>query len=258
MNGGLYDYFIGDPVVTPPEHQPDFHEVIARLPHSYQINNRDQAVEPAPARAEVGLPDQGVVFACFCSADKLERPVFRHWMEILRSCPGSVLWLLEASPLQRSNLREEARAQGVDPGRLVFAKAIAKPAHLARLSLADIHLDTGTMGAHTTGSDALWAGVPLITRLGEAMAGRVGASLLHAVGLPELVAADWQAYTRLAIELARTPDRLAALKAKLAGNRLSTPLFDTERSVRDMERLYEAMWQRFSSGGSPAPIDVKP
>ncbi len=242
MSGHLYDYLIGDAVVTPPAHEKDYLEQIARLPASYQINNRDQALGPVPTRESEGLPEAGFIFACFCSADRIERDVFARWMSILRQCPGSVLWLLGSSTTLQANLRRRAEQDGVEPSRLVFAARQMKAAHLGRFALADLHLDTGTFGAHTTGSDALWAGVPLLTKIGDGFPSRVGASLLHAVGMPELIAPDWDSYERLAADLAQHPDKLAALKQKLAANRLTQPLFDTDRSVRDLESLYESLW----------------
>jgi protein O-GlcNAc transferase len=242
MSGHLYDYLIGDAVVTPPAHEKDYLEQIVRLPESYQINNRDQVLGPVPTRESEGLPEAGFIFACFCSADRIERDVFRRWMNILRQCPGSVLWLLGSSTTLQTNLRRSAAQDDVDPLRLVFAGRQTKAAHLGRFALADLHLDTGTFGAHTTGSDALWAGVPLLTKIGDGFPSRVGASLLHAIGLPELIAPDWDSYERLAVHLAQHPDRLAVLKEKLAANRLTQPLFDTDRSVRDLEALYETLW----------------
>jgi protein O-GlcNAc transferase len=256
FSGRLYDYLIGDPVVTPPEHGADFREVIARLPHSYQINNCDQPIAASPQRTAEGLPEGAFVFACFCSGEKIERNVFARWMEILRQCPSAVLWLLGESPTMQANLRRAASLLEIDPTRLVFAGRQPKAQHLGRIALADLHFDTGTYGAHTTGSDALWAGVPLLSVMGDAFPSRVGASLLYAVNLPELVVADWDAYVRLAVDLGRGPDRLAAVRQKLSANRLTAPLFDTARSVRDIEALYERMWAACLSGAERTPIDL--
>lgn len=254
LSDHLYDYLIGDPVVTPPEHAGDYLETLARLPDSYQVNNRDQAIATPPARSAEGLPEGACVFACFSLADKIERGVFGHWMEVLRETPGSVLWLF-AGDGAHDNLCAAATQAGIDPARLVFAGRKPKAKHLARLSLADLHLDTGTYGAHTTASDALWAGVPAISVLGDAFASRVGSSLLRAVGLPELVCGDWPAYIRLAAELGRAPVRRQALRARLGAQRLTAPLFDTDRTVRGLEGLYRRMWDRFAAGQAPRPLD---
>jgi predicted O-linked N-acetylglucosamine transferase (SPINDLY family) len=254
FSGRLYDYLIGDPVVTPLEHATDYLEAIVQMPHSYQINNCDQPIAASPQRAAEGLPDGAFVFACFCGGEKIEREVFSHWMEILRQCQGSILWLFGESPTMQTNLRRAASLQGIDPTRLVFAVRQPKAQHLGRIALADLHFDTGTYGAHTTGSDALWAGVPLLSVIGDAFPSRVGASLLYAINLPELVVADWDAYVRLAINLAQDPAHLAAVRQKLGANRISTPLFDTARSVHDLEALYERMWAARISGAERLPI----
>jgi protein O-GlcNAc transferase len=256
LSNFLYDYLIGDPTVTPAEHAADYLETLARLPDSYQVNNRDQTITPPPSRIEEGLPEEACVFACFSLADKIERAVFAHWMRLLSETPASVLWLFAGGPAQ-GNLRAAAGQAGIDPTRLVFADRKPKAEHLARLSLADLHLDTGTYGAHTTASDALWAGVPAITVLGEAFPARVGASLLRAVGLPELICPDWPAYVRLAGEFGRQPDRRRALRAKLAAQRLTAPLFDTDRTARGLEDLYRRMWERVAAGVAPQPLDIQ-
>jgi predicted O-linked N-acetylglucosamine transferase (SPINDLY family) len=256
FSGRLYDYLIGDSLVTPPEHAEDYLETIARMPHSYWINDCDQPITPSPQRAAEGLPEGAFIFANFCNGEKIERDVFARWMEILRQCDGAVLWLFGESPALQKNLRHAASLQGVDPARLVFAGRQPKAQHLGRVALADLHLDTGTYGAHTTGTDALWAGGPLLSVIGNAFPSRVGASLLHAIGLPELVAADWDAYVRLAIDLAHDPARLASVKQKLSANRLTTPLFDTARTVRDLESLYGKMWMARVSGAERAPINL--
>jgi predicted O-linked N-acetylglucosamine transferase (SPINDLY family) len=255
LSGRLYDYLIGDSVVTPPEHAGDYLETLARLSGSYQINNIDQEIVSASSRAAEGLPEKGFIFACFCAAEKIERTVFTRWMDILRQCPGAVLWLFGETPVLQENLRRAAAAHGIDATRMIFAGRRPRAHHLGRLALADLHFDTGTYGAHTTGSDALWAGVPLLTMLGDAFPARVGASLLQAVNLPELIATNWESYVRLAIDLAGNPARLAAIRRKLSASRRSARLFDTARTVRDLETLYEKMWQAHLRGGKLAPID---
>lgn len=256
LSGRLYDYIIGDPIVTPRERAADYLEAIAWMPHTYRVNDCDLATDPPPSRAMENLPDDAFVFACFCAAEKIEPDVFRLWIEIVGEIPGAVLWLYGESPTMQSNLRRAAAARGFDPARLVFASRRPKAQHLARVALADLHFDTGTYGAHTTGSDALWAGVPLVSRLGDTFPSRVGASMLHSAGLPELIAGDWPAYRQVCLDLARDRPRLAALRAKLAATRLTVPLFDTARSVRDVESLYDKMWSACLSGAPPRAIET--
>ena len=188
------------------------------------------------------------MYGCFNHSFKIQPEVFGAWMRLLRAVDGSVLWLLESNAAAVRNLRAEALARGIAPERLVFAPRMPLAAHLARHRHADLMLDTMPYNAHTTASDALWAGVPLVTCIGETFAGRVGASLLEAIGLPELVAADLASYEALALALARDPGRLAAISAKLAANRMSTPLFDTVRFTRDLEALFATMVERQRAG----------
>ena len=241
LGGQLHDYLIGDAVVTPPDHDADYAETVLRLPGSYQINDCEQAIGRPVTREQAGLPEQAMVYACFCSADKIERPVFETWMAVLRAVPGSVLWLYGDSPILQSNLRGAAAAAGVDPQRLIFAAWQPKPDHLARLGLADLHFDTGTYGAHTTGSDALWAGVPLLTVLGDGFPSRVGASLLQAMDLDELICRDWPDYRALAIDLGRDAGRRHSLGQKVRQARQTCDLFNTDKTVRALEDLYTRM-----------------
>ena len=205
---------------------------------------------------DLGLPDTGFVFCCFNDNYKITPNVFSVWMRILHAVDDSVLWLFEDNPTAAGNLRREAAARGIAPQRLVFARRLPNAEHLARHRCADLFLDTLPYGAHTTASDALWAGLPVLTCLGETFAGRVGASLLNAIQLPELITTAPDAYEELAIELARNPARLAALKAKLARNRLATPLFDTARFTRHIEAAYAAMMERHRAGLSPDHIQL--
>jgi predicted O-linked N-acetylglucosamine transferase (SPINDLY family) len=256
-NAPFYDYVIADRIVVPPEHLEHYTEALVWLPRTYYFTDHEQPIaETAPTRAQEGLPAEGFVFACYCGHFKIERAAFACWMRLLQAVPGSVLWLYEESAESVRALRSAAVAQGVNPGRLVFGRRRPKPEHLARLALADLCVDTFTYGGHTTTVDALWAGVPVVTRLGDAFAGRVGASLLQAVGLPELVAPDLAAYEALALRLARDPRALAALRATLAANRLTQPLFDTPRFVRAMEEAFRRMWARHRAGERPALIDL--
>jgi predicted O-linked N-acetylglucosamine transferase (SPINDLY family) len=238
------DYILADRIVIPPYEDKCYDEKIAWLPHCYQINDRKRAIGETGGRAEAGLPDGVFVFANFNHVNKLTPDTFSLWMRILKQVPGSILWLLRPDPLARENLIREAEARDVDSARLVFAESLSLEKHLARLGLADLFLDGLPYGAHTTASDALWAGLPLITCRGKSFAGRVAASLLHAVGLPELVAEDEPAFEGLALRLAREPGRLTEIRQKLAATRDTTPLFDTERQTRAIETAWKMMLER--------------
>jgi predicted O-linked N-acetylglucosamine transferase (SPINDLY family) len=240
----LADYIIGDPVVTPPEHASDFSETLALMPHCYQPNDRSRPLGAPPARQEEGLPENGFVFCCFNQFIKINPGTFDVWCRLLAATPGSVLWLLDQDQQGQLNLEREARRRGVAGNRLVFAARKPIAEHLARLSLADLALDTFPCNSHTTASDALWAGVPIVTRIGQTFASRVAASLLTTHGLPELIAPDDEAYEKLALSLVNQPEKLRQLRQKLDAARLTSPLFDTVRFARDLERLYEAIWQQ--------------
>jgi protein O-GlcNAc transferase len=228
--------------VLPLNDQPFYSEKIIHLPHCYQVNDSSRAIaEAAPSRAKAGLPASGFVFCCFNAAWKITPRMFAIWMRLLSSVPGSVLWLLDDNDSARRNLVRAATAQGVDPTRLVFAPRMEQAAHLARHRLADLFLDTLPYNAHTTASDALWTGLPLVTILGKQFDGRVAASLLTAIGLPELVTPSAGAYEALALALARDPARLADIKAQVAQNRLSSPLFDTDGFRKAIEAAYQGM-----------------
>ncbi len=243
MGASFIDHLITDAVVTPPDRAPYYAERLAFLPHSYQVNDSEQAIaDVLPDRAQCGLPAQGFVFGCFCTHYKIEPTIFSLWMDLLQARAGSVLWLIAGNPLAEANLRREAANRGVDPARLVFAAVLPKALHLSRLRHTDLFLDTHFYNGHTTASDALWAGVPVLSCPGEAFASRVGESLLRAIGLPELVAPTLAHYRALALELAADPLRLRALRDRLQANRLTEPLFDTTRFARDLEDLYERIW----------------
>jgi protein O-GlcNAc transferase len=257
MGAQYMDYIIGDRWVIPEEHQRWYTEKIVYMPDSYQANDaRRRIADGAPSRAEAGLPEAGFVFCCFNSSYKISPGLFDIWMRLLQQRNGSVLWLVEDNPAATRNLRREAGHRGVDAGRLIFAPRLRLEDHLARHRLADLFLDTHPCNAHTTASDALWAGLPVITRLGDTFAGRVAASLLAAAGLPELIARSWEEYEHLALDLSADSGRLAALKAKLAGGRASHPLFDTGRYCRHLETAYAAMWERAQRGTVPESFSV--
>ncbi len=233
------DYVLADRIVLPLDQQPNFSETILHLPDCYQANDATRIVPPAPPRAEAGLPDGAFVFCCFNNSWKITAPVFDIWMRLLLQVPGSVLWLLD-SPAA-ANLRAHAAARGVDPARLVFAPRLPPDSHLARHQLADLFVDTLPYNAHTTCSDALWAGLPVVTCYGKAFHGRVAASLLKAIGMPELVTVRAQDYEALALELAKNAALLQATREKLARNRTTTALYDSARFRAGIEAAYAAM-----------------
>ncbi len=251
------DYLLADPVVLPADQAAFCTEQPAWLPECYQVNDRWQDIaETGVRRADQGLPEQGFVFCSFNQMQKLEPAMFAVWMRILGQTPGSVLWLHTHSEEAPERLRAEAAMRGIAGERLIFAERLPKARHLERHRLADLFLDTRIYNAHTTASDALWAGVPVLTCIGEAFPARVAASLLRAIDLPELITHSLEEYESLAVRLATRPVELAGLRAKLAGQRLRTPLFDTERFARHLERAYELMWERHAQRLPPAPLPV--
>jgi protein O-GlcNAc transferase len=251
------DYLIADRMIIPETSRIHYAEKVVTLPDSYQANDPTRPISDKPfTRAACELPAEGFVFCCFNNSYKILPDVFESWMRILKAVPGSTLWLLGDNPTAIANLRSHAAALAVNPGRLVFAERMALPDHLARHHQADLFLDTLPCNAHTTASDALWAGLPVLSRPGETFAGRVASSLLAAIGLPELIVATPQAYERLAIELATEPEKLAAIRQKLARNRLTTPLFDARTFARHIESAYTAMVQRRAAGLSPDHISI--
>jgi predicted O-linked N-acetylglucosamine transferase (SPINDLY family) len=258
MGASFMDYIIADPTVIPEDQQRHYAERVAYLPYCYLPADRTRAVaERTPSRAEVGLPPSGFIFVSFNNSYKFHPVMFGVWMRLLRAVEGSVLWLPENNATARRNLIREAEARGVAGSRIVFAPAVPDPAeHLARLSLADLFLDTLPYNAHSTAIDALWAGVPIVTLLGNSFAGRVAASALKAVDLPELIAKTPAEYEAMALGLARDPAALAALRAKLGRNRMTMALFDTARFTRDLEAVFMAMWERHRRGERPASFAV--
>lgn len=257
MAAPYMDYIVGDGTILTAADADDFSEKLVLLPGCYQPNDRKRQIsERVFDRGELGLPADGFVFCCFNNTHKIMPDVFDSWMRILRAVPGSVLWLLGESAAVRANLEREAAARGVDPARLVFADKMRLSEHLARHSAADLFLDTLPYNAHTTASDALWAGLPMITQIGASFAARVGASLLQAVGLPDLIARSREDYEALAIGLASDRDRLGAIRTRLSENRMTLPLFDTPAFTRGLEAAYEAMVGRHRAGLPPDHIDL--
>jgi predicted O-linked N-acetylglucosamine transferase (SPINDLY family) len=243
--------------VIPPEDEQYFHERVWQLPRCYYVTDDRRGLPPATTRSAHGLPDDALVLACLNQSYKLRRPLLATWLAALRACRNAVLWLLAEHPRARENLRAEAQRAGVDPARLVFASALPQDAHIARLPCADLALDTLPYGAHTTGCDALWMGVPMLTCRGTTFAGRVGASLLKASGLPDLIAGSTEEYGALLQRLVAAPSRLAEYRDHLLRTRASNPLFDTAGFTRDWEalllRIYDDAAARDSSGRGGAP-----
>jgi len=260
MGADYMDYLVADSVLIPESHSQRYSERIVRLPHSFLPHDSTRAIAAsAPTREQCGLPSRAFVFCCFNNSYKINPPVFSAWMNLLHRVESSVLWLSQHSPAAVSNLREEASRHGIDPDRLIFApRAPLQSEYLARLRLGDLFLDTLPYNAHTTAIDALWAGLPVLTRIGEGFAGRVGASLLRAVGLPELITATLEEYRELAAELAQTPNRLAAIRRRLSESRFESPLFKTALLTQHLESAYGQMYERWMAGLPAATISVEP
>jgi predicted O-linked N-acetylglucosamine transferase (SPINDLY family) len=258
LGAAYIDYIIADKVVIPKAEERFYDEQVVTLPGSYQANdNQGRPIAVAPSRTEFCLPQDAFVFCNFNSAYKLTPQTFDSWMRILKQVDGSVLWLLESLGSYADNLRREAEARGVAGDRLIFAADIPTDQHLARMSLADLFLDGLPYNAHTTGSDALWAGVPLITRTGTAFPGRVATSLLAAAGLSELATGSAEEFETLAVKLAGDPKALKKLRAKLAKSRQTCALFDTGRFHKTIEQAYQTMWDRWLAGEKPKGFAVK-
>ena len=259
MGAGQIDYVMADAVTIPPGNERFFAEQVVRLPDCFFPADTAASRQMPPTRAEAGLPGTGFVFCAFNNSYKLTPQMFDIWMRLLREIDGSVLWLSVGNQTARANLRGEARERQVSPERLIFAeRAAERERHLARLALADLHLDTVPYNAHSTASDALWVGVPLITCMGKGFAARVAGSMLTCIGMEELIARDLADYETIALGLAKSPERLAAIRGKLAANREITPLFDMARLARHIESAYETMWQRHRSGAEPQSFSVSP
>jgi predicted O-linked N-acetylglucosamine transferase (SPINDLY family) len=253
MASPYHHYIIGDDWVTPEGSELYYSEKVVRLP-CYQPNDRRRIVDPSrPTRAQAGLPENAFVFCCFNGSQKITRVTFLRWLRILAAVPDSVLWLLESAPTTHERLRDAAEAHGVARERLIFAPKMANAQHLARYPLADLFLDSAPYGAHTTASDALWMGVPMITIPGRAFASRVCASLMRAAGLPELICPNEEDYVALAMALAGNRARLAGLRARLEKGRLTCDLFNTDKLVRSLEALYRGMVADHQAGRLPQP-----
>jgi predicted O-linked N-acetylglucosamine transferase (SPINDLY family) len=253
------DYLLADRIVLPEEERRFYTEKVVYLPDCYQVNDAKRPIaQRTPTRAEAGLPEKGFVFCSFNNNYKITPDVFAVWTRLLRSVPESVLWLLEDNRAAKRNLLEAARSSGIDPARLVFAARLPNPAHLARHRLADLFLDTLPCNAHTTAADALWSGVPVLTCVGSTFPGRVASSLLAAAGLSELVTHTLQEYEALALKLAQDRRLLGAFRSRLARNRTTAALFDTDRFRRHIESAYLTMWEISQRGEPPRAFAVEP
>jgi protein O-GlcNAc transferase len=258
MGATFIDYIVADSTVIGQADESNYAERVVRLPDSYQINDdKRQIASAVPTRGECGLPESAFVYCCFNSTQKLTPRLFDVWMRLLHARENSVLWLLEDTPTATANLRAQAERRGVSGQRLVFAPKVPLADHLARHRRADLFLDTLPYNAHTTASDALWAGLPVVTCMGGTFAGRVAASLLKASGLDDLIVGSLDEYEALALSLARDPPALAAIKNRLAQNRVTCPLFDTKRTTRHIELAYAMMVERLRRGERPATFAVE-
>jgi protein O-GlcNAc transferase len=240
------DYILADRIVLPPEHKRAYSEKVVYLPDCYQVNDPTPPVRKLSlTKTECGLPESGFIFCSFNNDYKIEPNLFGIWMKILKSVPESVLWLLIRAPEARRNLRRVAADSNINPRRLIFAEPWPKAKHLARLKLCDLALDTLTVNGHTTSTDALLSGVPFVTVEGSHFASRVGSSILHAIGLEELVTHSLSSYENLAISLARDMQKIEELKTKLELNKKTYPLFNSECFVRNLECAYRQMWNTY-------------
>ncbi len=254
----FFDYIIADRFIIPEDQEKFYSEKVACLPDCYQPNDTQRQISAVmPTREAYGLPAKGFVFCCFNGSYKITPRVFDVWMRLLQQVPGSVMWLYLENKSMKENLRRQAERRGADPDRLVFAGRAPLPEHLARLRLADLFLDTLPVNAHTTASDALWAGLPLLTCAGQTFAGRVAGSLLQAAHLPELIAYSLEEYEALALQLARNPEQLAALREKIDQTKRHVPLFDIARFASHIESAYATMWQKHQAGETPRGFVVE-
>ena len=257
LGADFIDYIIADPVLIPENKRQYYSENVIYLPNTYQpTDNTRKISDKAIIRSEMGLPDNGFIFCCFNNNYKISPKEFDIWMRLLAKVKGSVLWLLKSNKWAEQNLQKEAEIRGISADRLVFADRVPQAEHLARQSLADLFIDTFNCNAHTTASDALWAGLPLVTKLGESFAARVAGSLLNAIGLPELITESENSYEALILDLATNPRKLFKIKKKLSENRLTMPLFNTEKYTRHLENGYQQAYQRYFDGLKPDTILV--
>ena len=258
IGGNFIDYIIGDQIVIPKGHEKYYSEKIISLPDTYQPNDDTRIIDEANSkRSDEGLPDDSFVFCSFTNTYKITPNEFDVWMRILNKVPNSVLWLLKTNSLAKINLEKEANKRGVNPSRIIFADYLEHSKHLERHKHADLFLDTFCVNAHTTASDALWAGLPLVTKIGDQFAARVSASLLTAVGLTELITQTEADFEKLILELANQPERLKQIRSKLQTNRSKEPLFNTKRYARNFEIGLQKAYDLFFEGKVPENITVE-
>ena len=258
MGADFMDYIIADRIIIPEDLRDCYTEEIIYMPNSYQPNNNERPISTREiTKSNMGLPENSFVFCSFNNSYKITPKEFDIWMNILKRVEGSVLWLLKSNEWAEENLKKEAQDRGVNSSRIIFANKLPHKEHLRRLQLADLFIDTFNVNAHTTASDALWAGVPVVTKIGKGFAARVAASLLNAVGLPELITNNAKDYDSLILDLASSPDKLRKIKKKLSINRLSYPLFDSEKYTRNLENGYEQTYQNYINKRKPKTINIK-
>jgi protein O-GlcNAc transferase len=259
MGADFVDYILTDDFIAPDNQERFYSEQLIQLPDCYQPNDtKRQIAERTPSRSKCDLPEQGFVFCCFNNSYKITPALFSIWMRLLKDVRGSVLWLLKSNALVEKNLRREAATRGVNPQRLIFAPRMSLPEHLARHRLADLFLDTIPCNAHTTASDALWAGLPVLTCTGKTFAGRVAGSLLRAAGIPELITSSSAEYEALALKLARHPKRLSQYRFKLEQARSNAPLFDSGRFTKKLEAAYQEMWDKWCADANTVSLVGEP
>jgi len=251
------DYIVADPTLIPADKRQHYSEQIIYLPHTYQPTDNQRKISNKKfTREQMGLPEDGFVFCCFNNNYKISPREFDIWLRLLGKVQGSVLWLLKSNKWAEQNLKRQAKARGVIAERIIFAERMPQAEHLARHRMADLFLDTFNYNAHTTTSDALWAGLPVVTKMGQGFAARVAGSLLNAIGLPELITINEEDYEALILELATNPTKLPKIKKKLVANRLTQPLFNTEMYTKHLENGYQQAYQNYFDGKSPKTIIV--
>jgi protein O-GlcNAc transferase len=254
----FFDYLITDKIVTPQDHSKFYSEKFVYLPNCYQINdNQPFEAECQFLKSTFGIPEGVFVFCCFNTSYKIDTNVFSAWMRILKRSTESVLWLMTHSTNMQENIKKASEKHGVDPARLIFAEKIPKPRHLSRLPLADLALDTLTVNGAASTSDALWAGVPVLTICGKHFASRMSASILSAIGMDSLIASDLESYVGQAVQLSKESQYVLEIKRTLVTNQKNKPLFDTEQFVASLELAYERLWQKHINGHKPTIVDIE-
>ena len=257
MGADFYDYIVADETVIPEDQKNNYSENIIYLPNCYMPQDNSKIIsDKLLKRQDYNLPEDSFVFCSFNNSFKITPKEFDIWMRLLTKVDGSVLWLFKTNQSSENNLKTEAKKRGIEPNRLIFANTLNVAEHLARLKLADLFLDTFNFNAHTTASDALWVGLPVLTKMGKGFAARVASSLLTSLEVPELITTSEKDYEALALDLATSPEKLALIKKKLAEKRTTAPLFDTKTYTRNLEKGYAQVFERYANGLPPAEIKV--